>query len=168
MSWKIVERRIGKAGNLKQRSQRQREWDKKYNGNWTIGYIVDGEFMTQEEALEKIYYASYKLYFEQHPDDLEELIQTAKTLRNPHAIATGGVDLQVPAIMQYLDKHGLELKGKEVVDIGTFGARSHKLSVRLSPLTIKAKDHPKLTLEQFWQKKKCLAIWEGGSQNIDF
>ena len=53
-----------------------------------------------------------------------------------------------------------ELKGNEVVDIGTFGTRSHKISVRLSPLTIQTIGYPKLTLEQFWQKKKCLAIWE--------
>ena len=31
MSWKIVERKIGKAGNQKQREKRQREWDKKYD-----------------------------------------------------------------------------------------------------------------------------------------
>ena len=160
MDWIIVERKIGKAGDQKQRQKRQREWDKKYGEIWEIGYVVDGEFISQEEALEKIYYKSYEMHFEEHPEDLQELIQTAKTLRNPHAIATGGVDLQVPTILRYLERNGLRLQGAEVVDIGTFGSRSHKLSVRLSPLTIKAFHYPKMTLEKFWQEKKCLAIRE--------
>lgn len=160
MTWEIIERKIGKAGNLKQRQKRQQEWDEKYNENWMIGYVVDGEFISQEDALESIYYESYKLHFENHPEDLEELITTAKKLENPHSKLTGGVDLQVPAIMDYLNRHDLELQGNEVVDIGTFGSRSHKISVRLSPLTIKAVGYPKMTLEKFWQEKKCLAIWK--------
>jgi len=160
MAWNIVERRIGKAGNIKQRQKRQRQWDEKYDAIWEIGYVVDGTFITQEEAFKHIYAPSYEDHFDKHPEDLQELIQTAKALRNPHAIKTGGVDLQVPAIMQYLEKHGLALQGKEIVDIGSFGSRSHKISVRLSPLTIKAIGQKKMTLEQFWQKKKCLAVWE--------
>lgn len=159
MTWKIVERRIGKAGNVKQRQQRQRQWDEQYDATWEIGYVVDGEFITQTAAFDRIYYPSYEQHFTNHPEDLAELIHTAKSLRNPHAIKTGGVDLQVPAILQYLEKHGLELKGKEIVDIGSYGHRSHKISVRLSPLTIKAFGQKKMTLEQFWQKKKCLAVW---------
>ena len=30
MSWKVVERKIGRAGGVKQRNARQREWDRKY------------------------------------------------------------------------------------------------------------------------------------------
>lgn len=160
MSWKIVERKIGQAGNLKRRQKRQREWDNKYGENWMIGYPIDGIFVSQEDALESIYYKSYQQHFENHPEDLEELILIAKKLENPHAKLTGGVDLQVPAISNYLIRNNLSLKGNEVVDIGTFGKRSHKISVRLSPLTIKAIGHPKMTLEKFWQEKKCLAIWE--------
>lgn len=160
MAWKIVKRKIGKAGNLKQRQKNQSEWDKKYGDNWMIGYVVDGEFVSQEDALESIYYKSYEAHFEQYPEDLETLIKTAKILKNPHAQATGGVDLQVPAILDYLDRNDLELQGNEVVDIGSFGNRSHKISVRLSPLTIKTVGYPKMTLEQFWQEKKCLAVWE--------
>ncbi|MEN7551793.1 hypothetical protein AAG747_28010 [Rapidithrix thailandica] len=160
MSWKIVERRIGQAGNTKQQQKRQREWDRKYGQNWMIGYMVDGEFISQEEALEVIYYQSYHEHFENHPDDLKELIHTAKALRNPHALQTGGVDLQVPTIMKFLERNALSLLGNEVVDIGTYGTRSHKISVRLSPLSIKVTGRPKMTLEQFWQDKKCLAVWE--------
>lgn len=159
MGWIIVERKIGKAGNLKQRQKRQRAWDEKY-GHWEIGYRVDGEFMSQETALEEIYYKSYDAHFESHPEDLAELIQLAKVLRNPHAEATGGVDLQCQAIMDYLKRNKLTLEGTEVVDIGSFGTRSHKISVRLSPLSIKVVNNPKMTLEKFWQDKKCLAVWE--------
>jgi len=160
MAWEIIEWRIGKAGNLKQRQQRQQQWDEKYGSNWVIGYVIQGTFVSQEDALETVYYASYAAHFDKYPEDLKELIKTAKLLRNPHALKTGGVDLQVPAILNYLERNNLRLEGKEVVDIGTYGKRSHKISVRLSPLTIKAIGYPKMTLEKFWQDKKCLAIWE--------
>jgi hypothetical protein len=154
--------RIGRAGPLKRRTGRQREWDQKYGeGNWEVGYVVDGVFITQDAAIESIYYASYEAHFQVHPADLEELIALAKSLRNPHALATTGVDLQVPAIMDYLQRHGLTLQGREVVDIGSWpGQASHAISVRLSPLSIRVIGDPKMTLEQYWQDKKCLAIWE--------
>jgi|SRR5262245_52546930 hypothetical protein len=162
MPWKIVERKIGRAGGEKQRTGKQREWDRKYGpDSWAVGYVIDGEFVLQEEALESIYFRSYEAHFQKHPDDLAELIRLAKVLRNPHAAATTGVDLQVPAIMKYLERHGLTLEGNEVVDIGTWqGERSHPISVRLSPLQVRCLLDPKLTLEEFWQSKKCLAVWE--------
>lgn len=71
------------------------------------------------------------------------------------------MDLEVPAIMNYLERHGRSLNGTEVVDIGSWkGQTSHAISIRLSPLHIKATGDPKTTLEQFWQEKKCLAVWE--------
>jgi hypothetical protein len=162
MAWRVVERRIGRSCGLKRRLARQREWDRKYgDGNWCVGYVIDGEFVTQEAALESVYYRSYELHFDEHPADLEELVRTAKVLRNPHAEATTGVDLQVPAILDYLERHYLELRGTDVVDIGSWnGEASHALSIRLSPLHIKAAPSPKMTLEQFWQEKKCLAVWD--------
>ncbi len=162
MPWQVVERKIGRAGGVKQRTARQREWDQKYGeGTWAVGYVLDGEFVLQEDALESIYYRSYEEHFAAHPADLEELIRLAKRLRNPHAEATTGVDLQVPAIMKYLERHGHRLRGTEVVDIGSWkGQASHAISIRLSPLHIRATRNPKMTLEQFWQEKKCLAVWE--------
>jgi hypothetical protein len=162
MPWKVVERRIGRAGGVKQRTARQRVWDQKYgDGNWAVGYVVDGAFVIQEDALESIYHRSYEEHFATHPEDLSELIGLAKSLRNPHAEATTGVDLQVPAIMTYLERHGLRLLGTEVVDIGSWkGKASHAISIRLSPLHIKVTGDPKTTLEQFWQARKCLAVWE--------
>lgn len=129
--------------------------------NWAVGYVIDGNFMLQEDALESIYYRSYKEHFAAHPEDLEELIHLAKNLRNPHAEATTGVDLQVPAIMTYLGRHGLQLQGTEVVDIGSWKKQaSHPISIRLSPLHIHVVGDSKMTLEQFWQEKKCLAVWK--------
>jgi len=162
MGWTVVERRLGRAGGVKQRTARQRGWDARYGADmWAVGYVLDGSFITQEEALESIYYQSYAEHFRLHPTDLEELLATAKALRNPHAQATGGVDLQVPAILDYLQRHGLELRGSELIDIGSWnGAASHALSIRLSPLHIKLAGDQRTTLEQFWQEKKCLAVWE--------
>src|SRR5437016_8454748 len=160
MPWNVIERKIGRAGGVKQRTARQREWDQKYGeGNWAVGYVIDGAFVLQEDALESIYNLSYEEHFAAHPEDFEELIRLARSLRNPHAEATTGVDLQVPAIMTYLERHGLQLAGTEVVDIGSWkGVASHAISIRLSPLHIKLRGDPKMTLEQFWQEKKCLAV----------
>ena len=161
MPWQVVERRIGRAGGVKRRSARQREWDRKYGeGNWAVGYVIDGAFVLQEQALESVYYRSYEDHFAAHPEDLEELVRLAGGLRNPHAEATTGVDLQVPAITTYLERHRLRLQGSEVVDIGSWkGQSSHPISVRLSPLHVKVTGDPKMTLEQFWQERKCLAVW---------
>ena len=162
MGWRVVERRIGRAGGVKQREARQREWDRKYGvDEWAIGYLIDGGFVRQEEALESVYYKSYERHFAEHPEDLATLIGLARVLRNPHAEATTGVDLQVPAISDYLKRHGLALQGGEVVDIGSFnGAGSHPISVHLSPLTIRCVVDPERSLESFWQERKVLAVWE--------
>ena len=162
MAWRVVERRIGRAGGARQRAGRQAEWDRKYgDGNWEVGYVIDGRFVPQEEALESVYYRSYERHFRDHPDDLQELVSLAKVLRNPHAEATTGVDLQVPAVTSYLERNGLALRGSEVVDIGTWnGERSHPISVRLSPLHVRCALDPTMTLEAWWQSKKCLAVWD--------
>lgn len=162
MSWKIKERKIGRAGNLKNQRKRQLEWNQKYGEDqWMIGYIINDKIITSEEAFHLIYYPSYEEHFNKHPKDLNELIKTAKKLRNPHAEATGGVDLQTPAILKYLQTHNLELKGKELMDIGTWkNEYSHTLSVRLSPLQIKVIGNDKMTLEKYWQEKKILFVWE--------
>ncbi|MBA4067076.1 MAG: hypothetical protein C0501_25875 [Isosphaera sp.] len=164
MPWEVVERKIGRAGGEKQRAARQRDWDRRYGADaWAVGYVIGGGFMLQDDALESVYYRSYETHFRDYPADLEELVALAKVLRNPHAEATTGVDLQVPAITRYLRERGLELRGTEVVDIGTWeGQRSHPISVRLSPLHIACVLDPKLTLEQWWQSKKCLAVWSEG------
>ena len=73
MGWRVVERRIGKAGGIKQREARQREWDRKYGEDrWAVGYLIDGAFMLQEQALEHVYHRSYEAHFAAHPEDLEE------------------------------------------------------------------------------------------------
>src|SRR5262249_40349418 len=139
MPWRVVERKIGRAGSEKQRAARQREWDRKYGAdNWAGGDGLGGGVRLPEEALGSGFPGSYEAHCRDHPEDLRELLALAKVLRNPHAEATTGVDLQVPAIMKYLDRHGLELQGEEVVDIGTWqGDRSHAISVRLSPLQLR-------------------------------
>jgi len=56
--------------------------------------------------------------------------------------------------MSYLERNNLKLLGNEVIDIRIFGKHSHKISVRLPPLTIKVMGSSKVTLEKFWQGKK--------------
>ena len=68
MPWRVVERRIGRAGGMRQREQRQREWDRRFGEG--------------------------------------------------------------------------------------------PISIRLSPLHIKAAGEEKMTLEHFWQSRKCLAVWD--------
>ena len=186
MSWKVVERKIGRAGTEKQRFRNQQEWNRKYGedsrfpsylhhifrnqqewnrkygeDNWETGYVINDRFISQEEAFASVYCESYRKHFDNHPDDLDELISLAKKIRNPHAEATGCVDLQIPAILKILEERDLHLSGNELVDIGCWqGQRSHPVSERLSPLQIKYHANPKLTLEKFWQSKKCLAVWE--------
>ena len=49
MPWKVVERQIGRAGGLRRRTARQREWDRQYGeGNWQVGYVIGGRFVPQE------------------------------------------------------------------------------------------------------------------------
>jgi hypothetical protein len=51
MAWRVVERRIGRAGNLQRRTARQRGWDRKYGEcNWEVGYVIEGRFVPREEA----------------------------------------------------------------------------------------------------------------------
>ncbi|HET6250371.1 MAG TPA: hypothetical protein VFE47_21975 [Tepidisphaeraceae bacterium] len=166
MGWRIVDRRIGRAGGIRQRTERQRQWDRQYGeDSWEVGYVINGQFVPQEQALESVYYKSYAEHFAAHPEDLEELLTLAKVLRNPHAEATTSIDLQVPAIMAYLQRNGLSLRGDERVDIGSWeGQASHAISIRLSPLHIRVTGDPKMTLESFWQTRKCLAVWVEGEE----
>jgi len=158
--WNVVERKLGPAGGVKERTARQRRWDDKYGADaWAVGYVADGIFVLQEQAYEDIYVASYDAYFDDHPADLDLLCTTARTLRNPHAEVTGGVDLQVPAVLEVVARRGRRLDGNDVVDIGSHGTRSHALSVRLSPSQVPCICLPSWSLEKFWQRKKCLAVW---------
>jgi hypothetical protein len=53
MGWVVVERKIGRAGGEKQRTARQWEWDRQYGEDaWAVGYVIDGEFVLQDEALD--------------------------------------------------------------------------------------------------------------------
>ncbi len=162
MGWRVIKRRLGRAGGFKERMARQRQWDRKHGeGGWVIGYVIDGEFLTQDDAIGPLYNASYEAWFEAHPEDLGALVGLAKSLRNPHARATSGVDLQVPAVMAALKRRGMTLQGREVVDVGTWkNEASHTISIRLSPLQIPFVGDSRMTLEKFWQSKKCLAVWE--------
>src|SRR5690349_13390123 len=66
--WVIVDKRIGRAGGAKQREARQRQWDREYGeDNWAIGYVIDEQFVMQEQALVDVYHRSYDAHFAAHP-----------------------------------------------------------------------------------------------------
>jgi len=134
MPWQIVERKIGRAGSAKQRAARSENGTSVMGrDSWAVGYVIEGEFVLQEEALQSVYYRSYEAHFRAHPEDLEELLRAGSRARNPHAEATTGVDLQIPAIMQYLQRQRTRNSGQRVVDYRHLaGQRSHPISVRLS------------------------------------
>lgn len=56
---------LGKRARSSAGSPEQREWDGKYGeGNWEVGYVLDGRFVSHDEALEAVYYRSYERHFE--------------------------------------------------------------------------------------------------------
>jgi len=70
MPWKIVERKIGRAGGEKQRHARQREWDRQYGADqWAVGCMIDATFTLHEDALESVYDRSYESHFAEHSAD---------------------------------------------------------------------------------------------------
>lgn len=163
MTWTIKQRKLGPAGPPHARNRRQRGWDQTYGPDrWAVGYVVEGDFLLREDALESVYYASYQAFFDAHPEIVEILRTTARELHNPHAEHTGGVDLQVWAVQRYLLEHDIALEGSERVDIGSYGNRSHAISARLNPSQIPCCVHPRMSLEKFWQKRKVLAVWDEG------
>ena len=71
MGWQIVERKIGRAGSEKQRVGRQREWDRIYGTDaWVIGYVIDCDFVLQEEALTTVYYRYPNIRYRRSRSDL--------------------------------------------------------------------------------------------------
>jgi hypothetical protein len=131
------------------------------NGDGEVGCFIARRFVPQEEDLKSVYYRSYAGHFSAQANDLDELIAVTGKHRNSYAEATGSVDLQVTAILTYLEQNGLTPEAREVVDIGSWQGRvSHAASVRLSPLHVRLAFDPNGRLAQLWQEKKCLAIWE--------
>ncbi len=84
MPWTIIERRLVRAGDRKRQQNGQREWTKTYGENRAVGYVLNGELVLQEDALEQVYVKSYEEHFAL-PRYLDALCALAKTLRNPHS-----------------------------------------------------------------------------------
>jgi hypothetical protein len=80
MPWNIQERKLGRAGDPRQRAARQREWDRKYGpDNWEIGFVLDGEFVRQDTAFQSVYCAGYAAHFERQPEVLTQMTSATKT-----------------------------------------------------------------------------------------
>lgn len=160
-----VVKKIGRAGGKLEREKRQKEWDRKYGkGRWEVVYVFDGKVYTRAEALERFYEESYYQYLKNHPKTVEKLCSMAKELYNPHAEATGGVDLQCPAVLKALERLGKKLQGNQRIAIGTYGSKSGAkfpdISYELSPFNVPLWCDPHISVERFWQGYKFLAVRE--------
>jgi len=160
--FKLVEK-IGRAGSKIEREKRQKKWDIKYGkGKWEVVYFFNNRIYTRQEALREFYNKSYYLYLKEHPETVEKLCKTAKEIYNPHAKATGGVDLQCPAVLEALRKLGVSLCGNAKIAVGTYGTKRGQkypsISYELSPFNIPLWCMPEISVERFWQDYKFLAI----------
>lgn len=160
--YKIVQK-IGRAGGPRNRMQKQKEWNEKYGeGNWEVVYVYNNKIYTRKEALEKFYNKSYYEFLKNNPEIAEELCSMAKEIYNPHAEATGGVDLQCPAVHYALKKLGYSLKGKQRVAIGTWGTKYGmeypSISYKLSPFRVPLWCDSSTSVEEFWQQNKYLGV----------
>lgn len=185
MGYRIVEKAIGRAGNKAQMERKQIDWDRKYGkGKWITGYEVNGQFMTRDEAVEKVYDAAYFAYLDNRKAVVNMLVDYDGCF-NPHARFTNSTDIQAQTIDRYLKARGLKFncgRGFEVA-IGTWQPRDiaryeskikalgytiyngkiqyEALSQMLSPFNIKTLHDPSLSVEDFWQSSaKCLAVIE--------
>jgi hypothetical protein len=153
--------KLGRAGNKQNRDRKTAEWNLRYGeGNWSVMYVYDNKIMTREEALQEYYNKSYYLYLKSNKVLLDELCNSANEIYNPHAVNTGGVDLQCPAVKYALEKLGRKLIGKEKIAIGTWGVKYGKkypdISYKLSPFKVPIWNNKGISVEQFWQEYKYL------------
>lgn len=162
MVYQVVEK-LGRAGGPKNRERKQKEWNQKYGeGKWAVVYQYNGTVYTREEALEHFYNRSYYEYLKRNPYLANQLCQMAGELYNPHAVETGGVDLQCPAVHEALKKLGLSLQGTEKVAIGTWGTKYGRkypsISYKLSPFRVPLWCDSATSVEEFWQNYKFLGV----------
>ncbi|QUH21918.1 hypothetical protein [Alkaliphilus sp. B6464] len=160
-----IVKKIGRAGGPKNREKSKNEWDKKYGvGKWKVVYQYNNEIYTREQALEKFYNRSYYEYLKNHPTTLNNLCNMANSLYNPHADATGGVDLQVPAVYKALEHLNKSLQGAQRIAIGTWGYKQGieypQISWELSPYKVPLWCNKDISIEVFWQDYKYLAVQE--------
>ena len=161
---KIIEK-LGRAGNYKNREQKRQIWDLKYGkGKWEVMYVYKDLIMTRDKALDEYYNKSYYLYLKNNPHILDELCRVAKEIYNPHAVNTGGVDLQCPAVEYSLQQLKRNLEGDKKIAIGTWGTKQGikypDISYKLSPFKVPLWDNECLSVEEFWQEYKYLIIKE--------
>lgn len=185
MAYKIVERNIGRAGNKFQIEQKQKEWDHRFGkGKWLTGYEVNGQFMTREEAIEKVYDAAYFDYLDRNRS-IVEVLKEYSGVFNPHALFTNSTDIQAQTIERYFNSRRISFTGKikEKAPIGTWQPKDmlrYESKIRiaglriengrivypsiakyLSPFSIKTLHDNNMSVEGFWQSSaKCLAVIE--------
>lgn len=162
MKYKIVEK-LDRAGGFKNRERKHKEWDLKYGeNNWEVVYKYKDKILSQEEALDEYYNKSYFVFMKSNPSLVQKLCNTTKQIYNPHALNTRSVDLQCPAVLIALKKLGYTLKGTERTAIGAWGTKKGykypNISYDFSPFKVPLWCDNNISIENFWQDYKYLAI----------
>lgn len=180
--YKIVERKIGRAGNRQQIAKKQEVWNKKYGeGNWLTGYEIDGQFRTREFVIREIYDESYFIFLDANPEVVKELVNSGGVY-NPHAILSNSFDIQAATVERYMQSRGLSFEGEGLLPIGSYQPKYNKepvlkkalelglvvqddkivypkIAYTLNPFNVPCLLNSEESIEVFWQSDiKCLAV----------
>jgi hypothetical protein len=155
--WRVVERRIGSPGSPLRWQRFSSERDRRYGkGAWTVGYDWNEEFITEPDAVERFYNASYRMYLSRNAELVESLCSLASELTDSSAKLRGDPFLEVNAILAALDYLGAELSGGELLDLGIQSGLSDQLRATRVPFLGGLHGW---SLEQFWfGESRCIGV----------
>lgn len=153
----------GRIRNPAHYVQMEKEFNDKYGkGQWERGFFYENHFYPYLDSVDLLYNVSYTLFLEENPDLVAGLLKSARWIYNSHAQRTGGVDLQVPAIHNFLVSRGLNLNGNSPIDIGDM--KKNTLGNLLGPdkVPFLGGKNGKISLEEFWQSPfhRCVILKE--------
>ncbi|MHA1186179.1 MAG: aminoacyl-tRNA hydrolase [Candidatus Heimdallarchaeota archaeon] len=172
--WAILGR-PGFAG--KQKIQKRKELlDKFGESNWKIAYLYEDNLLSREEAL--IHFEnSYQKFFEDNPEILEWLLQTATDIYdNQESNVNSGLDYSIQetedahlhdiAIRRVLQKMGKAFQGESLLQIRGENSDGFILSTGqvpfYEPKLIQRKQLKgwwgKNSIESYWQSNKVLSV----------
>jgi PTH2 family peptidyl-tRNA hydrolase len=162
---------LGRPGFVgKQKKQKSKELLTKFGeGNWKIAHLLKDTLLSREDAL--IHFEnSYQKFFEDNPEILEWLLQTAKDIYdNQESNIDSGIDYSIQetedvhlhdiAIRRVLQKMGKEFQGDLLLQIRGQNSDGYILSPGQVPFYA-----PKLILKKqlkgFWMKNSIESFWQ--------
>ena len=161
MGWKSSRNLVPPTTNNFVWEKRFQHWDKTYGeGNWAMGYEVQGKFIPEEEIMPIICYNSYKAHFEKFPKQLETMLELAGDISYLGAHNNKYVvDYYAPAIKKYVEENGLAFKGEDGLFIG-FSSKLQlpSISEALAPRNVNCSIMRGLTLSDFEQRFRYIGF----------